>query len=301
MVEEVPAEGRKLQGSMTALVTPFAPDGAVDWECATRLADRQIEAGTDWLVPCATTGESPTLSPAERDRLLGLMIERARGKCGVLAYTGCNCTARTVQRTKRAAEMGADAAMVVAPYYNRPTPKGLFQHFAAVAEAVDLPLVLYNVPARTGVSIPNHVVVRLRQSYPHVAAIKHATGSVNGVTDLLQQCDIAVLSGDDSLIWPLMALGAVGAVSVLANLFPDLIKLLIGAGLEGDHRTGQPYHRKVADLAENLAAQGPNPLPMKAAMAAVGLIEEVFRLPLCPVDEDARAEIKALLRRHEIT
>lgn len=301
MVDGVPSKGRKLQGSMAALVTPFAPDGAVDWACAARLADRQIGAGTDWLVPCATTGESPTLSPEERDRLLGLMIERSRGKCGVLAYTGCNCTAETVRRTVRAAEMGADAAMVVAPYYNRPTPKGLFQHFAAVAEAVDLPLVLYNVPPRTGVSIPNDVVVRLRQSFPHVTAIKHATGSVNGVTDLLQQCDIAVVSGDDSLIWPLMALGAVGAVSVLGNLVPDLIESLVQAGLEGDLLTGQSYHRKVADLGESLAAQGPNPLPIKAAMAAVGLIEEVFRLPLCPVDAGARAEIKALLRRHEIT
>jgi 4-hydroxy-tetrahydrodipicolinate synthase len=301
MVDGTPAKGRKQQGSMTALVTPFAPDGAVDWACAARLAERQIEAGTHWLVPGATTGESPTLSCEERDRLLGLMIERARGRCGVLAYTGCNCTAETVQRTRCAAEMGADAGMIVAPYYNRPTPKGLFQHFAAVAEAVELPLVLYNVPARTGVSIPNDVVVRLRQTFPHITAIKHATGSVSGVTELLQQCDIAVLSGDDSLTWPLMALGAVGVVSVLGNLVPDVIESLIQAGLNGDLRGGQPYHRKVTDLAENLAVQGPNPLPIKAAMAAVGLIEEVFRLPLCPVDEGARVEIKALLRRHEIT
>jgi 4-hydroxy-tetrahydrodipicolinate synthase len=288
-----------LRGSMTALVTPFS-GGEVNFSQVDALIDRQIEAGTDWLVPCATTGESPTLTLAEREGILDRVIRRAAGRCRVLAATGCNCTAETIARTRRAADQGADAAMLVAPYYNRPTDEGLFRHYAAVAEAVELPLVLYNVPARTGVDISNDVVVRLRSQYPHVAAIKHATGRVDGVTDLLRRCDIAVLSGDDSLMWPLMALGAVGVVSVLGNLVPALVQSLVRAAVGEDYQGGLRYHQEVYDLAEGLGRHGPNPLPIKAAMALVGLIEEEFRLPLCPLGESARGEIKRLLRRHEL-
>jgi 4-hydroxy-tetrahydrodipicolinate synthase len=288
-----------LRGSMTALITPFR-NGEVDWPRLEELVDRQIEGGTDWLVPLGTTGETPTLTDEERGRILESVIARAAGRCPVMAGTGSNCTAATVEHTKRAALLGVDAALVVAPYYNRPTQEGLYRHFAALAEAVDLPIVLYNVPARTGVTISNDTIVRLREGFANIVAIKDATGNLDAMTDLSARCDIAVLSGDDSLTWPFMALGAVGVVSVLANLHPDLMKSLVSAALEGNMAAALQYHRKVYDLATGIGRYGPNPLPIKTAMAVAGLIAEEFRLPLCPLDGDAREGIARVLRRHEI-
>ena len=288
-----------MRGSMTALVTPFR-DGEIDWPCLDKLVDRQITGGTDWLVPLGTTGESPTLTRAERDKLLDAVIARAAGRCPVMAGTGSNNTAEAVNRTKHAASAGANAALVVAPSYNRPTPEGLFRHFAKVAESVDLPIVLYNVPARTGINIDNDVVVRLREDFSNIIAIKDATGNVDNVTDLLSRCDIAVLSGDDSLTWPFMALGAVGVISVIANLAPSLMKSLVTAALEGNASNTLQIHRKVYDLAVGIGRYGPNPLPIKTALAINGLIEEEFRLPLCPLDADSRAGIERVLHRHEM-
>ncbi|GAG34985.1 unnamed protein product, partial [marine sediment metagenome] len=218
---------------MTALVTPFR-DSDVDWPRLDALADRQIDAGTDWLVPCGTTGESPTLTPSEYQQVVEAVIARASGRCPVLVGTGTNSTAETIGRTKYAASVGADAALVVAPYYNRPTQEGLFRHFAKIAESVDLPIVLYNVPIRTGVAISNDVVVRLREGYANIQAVKHATGNLDDVTELLSRCDITVLSGDDCLTWPMMAVGAVGVISVLGNLCPGLLKSLVTAAREGN-------------------------------------------------------------------
>ncbi|UCC30586.1 MAG: 4-hydroxy-tetrahydrodipicolinate synthase [Phycisphaerales bacterium] len=288
-----------MRGSMTALVTPFR-GGEIDWPCVDKLIDRQIEGGTDWLVPLGTTGESPTLTRAERDKLLDAVIARTAGRCPVMAGTGSNNTAEAVNRTKQAASAGANAALVVAPSYNRPTPEGLFRHFAKVAESVDLPIVLYNVPARTGVNVDNDVVVRLFEDFTNIIAIKDATGNVDKVTDLHGRCDIAVLSGDDSLTWPLMALGAVGVVSVIANQAPPLMKSLVTAALAGNASDALQIHRKVYDLAVGIGRYGPNPLPIKTAMAINGLIEEEFRLPLCPLDADSRAGIERVLRRHEM-
>ncbi len=290
----------ELRGSMTALITPFA-GGEVDWPCLKRLVDRQISGGTDWLVALGTTAESPTLTRNERGKLLDVVIARAKGQCPVMAGTGSNNTADTVERTKRAAAAGADAALVVAPYYNRPTPEGLFRHYAAVAESVELPIVLYNVPARTGVNINNDVVVRLRERFPNIVAIKDATGNVDSITDLRTRCDIAVLSGDDALTWPMMSLGAVGVISVVANIAPSLMKSLVTAGLRGDRSAVLPLHRKVHDIAIGIGRYGPNPLPIKTGMAQAGLIVEEFRLPLCPLDAEARAGIAEVLHRHEIT
>lgn len=292
-------ESASLRGSMTALVTPFHGE-EVDWPRLDALVDRQIDAGTDWLVPCGTTGEAPTLTQSEYQQVVEAVIARASGRCPVLVGTGTNSTAEATRRTKYAASAGAGAALIVAPYYNRPTQEGLFRHFARIAESVDIPIVLYNVPARTGVSITNDVVVRLHEAYPHVAAIKDATGSVDGVTNLLSRCDVTVLSGDDSLTWPMMAVGAVGVISVLSNLCPALLKSLVTAAREGNHLAALQYHQKVYDLAEGFGRLGPNPLPIKAAMALCGLLEEEFRLPLCPLDDPAHAEIERLLRRHEL-
>jgi 4-hydroxy-tetrahydrodipicolinate synthase len=288
-----------VRGAMTALITPFC-NGELDSPRLDTLVVRQIAGGTDWLVPCGTTGESPTLTADEHRRVLDAVIASAAGRCPVMAGTGTNATAETVRRTREASAAGADAALVVAPYYNRPTAEGLYRHFATVAEATDLPIVLYNVPFRTGVSIPNDVVVRLREAFPRIVAIKHATGSVDGVTELLSQSDIAVLSGDDALTYPLMCLGAVGVISVVANIRPSLLKSLVTAVLEGNHPAASRCHKKVFDMAEGIGRFGPNPLPVKTAMAIVGLIEEEFRLPLCPLGPEARAGIEKVLRRHEV-
>ena len=292
------AKGGHVHGSMTALVTPFR-DGEVDWPCVDQLVDNQIEGGTDWLVPLGTTGETPTLSEKECGELLDRVLVRSAGRCPVMAGTGTNDTAGAVTRTRWAASAGVDAALVVTPCYNRPTPEGLYRHFAAVAESVDLPIVLYNVPARTGVNLGNDVVVRLREAYSNIVAIKDASGTVNHVTDLRARCDIAVLSGDDALTWPFMALGAVGVISVIANLAPSLMKSLVTVAREGTAADVWPLHHRVYDLAAGIGRFGPNPLPIKTAMAVGGLIQEEFRLPLCPLGADAREGITEVLRRHE--
>ena len=290
---------RIARGAMTALVTPFR-NGLVDWSRLEALVERQVSGGIDWLVPCGTTGETPTLSKAERQRVVETVSSQAMGRCGIMVGTGSNNTATAVSQTKDAADAGADAALVVAPYYNRPTQEGLFRHFAAIAERVDIPIVLYNVPPRTGVHIGNGVVIRLRERFPHIVAIKHATGSLDGVTELLRECDIKVVSGDDALNWPLMALGAVGTISVISNLCPSLVKSQVVAALEGDHSAATKHHRKVSDLATAFGRLGPNPLPIKTAMAVVGLLEEEFRLPLCPLDAEAHSRIESIMKRHEL-
>jgi len=290
----------EITGSMTALVTPFK-NGAIDFDCLASLVDRQIKGGTDWLVPCGTTGESPTLSHEEHDRVIEQVIESSAGRCPVMAGAGANCTTEAVRLSEHAAKAGAGAILSVVPYYNRPSQQGLFQHFARVAEAVDIPVVLYNVPVRTGRALDNETVARLRQSYPNIAAIKHATGQVAGVDELLRTCDISVLSGDDALTWPLMALGATGVISVIANLVPQWMKELVKAGHAGNRAQVLPIHRKVQELAEALAKFGPNPIPIKTAMAIAGLIEEEFRLPLCPLDSHDRALLEKALCHHELT
>ena len=295
-----PATGRTarwaVHGTCTALVTPFR-DGAVDEPALRALVGRQLAAGVDWLVPLGTTGETPTLTADERQRVLERVLEWSAGRSGVLVGTGTNATASTIERTRRAAEAGADAALVVTPYYNRPPAEGLYRHFAAVADAVDLPLVLYDVPARTGRALPLEVVVRLRTQYPHVVALKHATGAVAGVTELRQACDIVVLSGDDALTWPLLALGAQGVVSVVSNLWPELMKSLVDLGRAGRVDEARAVHERVQALADALGRFGPNPVPIKTALALAGLMAEEFRLPLCPLSAANRVQLADALRQ----
>ncbi|MFQ5414547.1 MAG: 4-hydroxy-tetrahydrodipicolinate synthase [Phycisphaerae bacterium] len=289
----------RLRGAMTALVTPFRGED-VDWDRLGALVEFQVSGGIDWLVPCGTTGESPTLSHAEHEKVLDAVLERSAGRCPVLAGAGSNCTSEAIRLTRHAKSAGADAVMLVAPYYNRPSPEGLFRHFAAVADAVDVPIVLYNVPFRTGVAIGNDVVVRLRAAYPHVIGIKHATGSVDGVTELASRCDIAVLSGDDALTLPLLSLGAVGVISVVANIVPGWMKSLVDTWRDGAPAIALGWHRRITDLADGLAVHGPNPIPIKTAMALRGMLTEAFRLPLCPMGAAARSAVAALLGRHEL-
>lgn len=290
---------RPLGGSMTALITPFA-DGKIDWKALDALIDRQIEGGTDWIVALGTTAESPTLTLDERKNILSRVIERSNGRCGVLAGTGSNNTAATVEMSRMARDLGADAVMIVAPYYNKPPQEGLFRHFAAVAEAVTCPVVLYNVPPRTAVAISNETIIRLRQAYQNIAAVKHATGTVAGVTELRSQCDIAIISGDDSLTWPLMALGAIGVIGVVNNLVPAWMKSLVTAAMNGNRAAALDAHARISELADGIAPFGPNPIPIKTAMSICGLCKEEFRLPLCALGTDDRGRIESLIRRMEI-
>ena len=296
----IPTTKETFRGLMTALVTPFR-DGEVDFAAMDKLVGLQIDEGVDWLIPCGTTGESPTLAENEHERILETVIARAAGRRPVMAGTGTNNTATTIRHTRRAAELGASAALIVTPYYNRPTQEGLFRHYAAVAESAELPIVLYNVPVRTGVHLTNDTVVRLREKFPHIVALKDASGTVDNITELLARCDITVLSGDDALTLSMMSLGAVGVISVLSNLVPALMKSLVEAAASGRFAAARTYHRKVHDLAVGLARLGPNPVPIKTAMAACGMIRGEFRLPLCPLDSESRTGIERLLRRHEIT
>lgn len=291
--------GRALEGSMTALVTPFS-HGEVDWARWPALIDRQIDAGTDWIVPIGTTGESPTLSSNERDRMVSIAVERARGRAGVLVGTGTNCTRETVLRSKRAAELGADAVMVVAPYYNRPPQEGLYCHFSAVAESVDVPMVLYNVPPRTAVTIECDTIERLVNDHPSIVAVKDATGQATNAADLTARCGVRVLCGDDVLTLPFIALGGCGVISVLSNLAPELMKALVDASRRGALEEARSLHTRVAAIASGLSKVGPNPIGIKTAMAIRGLCEEEFRLPLCPAAASVRAELEEVLDRAEV-
>jgi len=283
-----------LRGTLTALVTPFR-DGELDLPALERLVERQLDAGVDGLVPCGTTGESPTLSEAEHREVVSCVVRLARGRVPVLAGSGTNCTAKTVDLARLNADCGADALLVVAPYYNKPSQEGLFQHFSAVAAATELPIVLYNIPGRCGVEISVETIKRLHAAHQNIVAVKHATGSVGGAADLMAACDIAVLSGDDPLTLPLMSIGAVGVISVLSNLAPRAVKRLTDAVLKGDLAATRTAHRKLYPLAKALLSLDTNPIPIKTALALRGLCTDEFRLPLCGLSEDNRRKLARLL------
>ncbi len=287
---------KPIHGTITALITPFH-DGRIDYHTLEKLVERQIEAGVDALVPCGTTGESPTLRGEEHDEVIACVIRTARGRVPVVAGTGTNDTAETVRRTRLAAEIGASAALLVNPYYNRPTQSGLSEHFAQVAQAVPIPLVLYNIPGRTGVELSVATIARLHERFPRIVAVKHATGRVDDAAELLQASPIDVLSGDDPLTWPLMALGAVGVVSVLSNLAPRSVKRLTDAALSGDLAAARAAHRVLFPLARALLSLETNPIPIKTAMALRGLCAEEFRLPMTPIAPENRVRLVELLER----
>jgi len=287
------------KGTMVALVTPFK-DGRVDWSALDRLVDFHLESGTDALVPCGTTGESPTLSHEEHDAVIEAVIHRAAGRVPVIAGTGSNSTAEALRLTRHAREAGADAALMVAPYYNKPTPEGLYRHFAQIAEEVDIPIILYNIPGRCGVEIPPATIARLCRDYPKIIGVKHATGRTDDASELSTLCDIAILSGDDSMTLPLMAIGGVGVISVIANIVPKEMKALTDAALAGDFKTARMQHRKLFALAKDMLSLETNPIPIKTAMAMKGMLAEEFRLPLCPMSPANREKLAASLKAHGV-
>jgi 4-hydroxy-tetrahydrodipicolinate synthase len=290
------SKGRIFAGCTVALVTPFR-DGELDVEGMRRLVAWHIEQGTPVLSPVGTTGESPTLSHAEHERIIALVVEQAAGRAKVLAGTGSNATAEAVRLTRFAKKAGADGALLVSPYYNRPTQEGLYAHYAKIAESVDLPMVLYNVPARTGRNVEPETVERLAKLGP-IVAIKEASGSLDQVSDIINRTDLTVLSGDDSLTLPMLAVGAEGVVSVVANLVPRDVMALLEAFAGGDLAAARRHHAKLFPLCRDLLGLAPNPVPVKTALDLLGRGSGELRLPLCAPDERGRDALGRTLARY---
>ena len=292
-----------LRGAFTALVTPFTSDGAVDEAAFRRLVRWQILAGIDGLVPCGTTGEAPTLTAAERERLIAATVEVAserpsRDRVRIVAGTGTNDTAATIAATRRAAEHGADAALVVAPYYNRPDARMLDAHFRAVADDGDLPIVVYNVPSRTGTNVDAATFLRLAE-HPRVIAVKEASGNLEQIATICRDRprDVAVLAGDDAWTLPILALGGDGVVSVASNEIPGDMVALCDAAAAGDWDGARRIHARWLPLFLGNFRGGPNPVPAKAAMSMMGLIDgDAVRAPLLPLESEARAAMAVMLR-----
>jgi 4-hydroxy-tetrahydrodipicolinate synthase len=282
-------------GVGTALITPFTTSGAVDDAAVKRLARRQIDAGVHFLVPCGTTGETPTLSDAEKRRVVELVVEEARGQVPVLAGAGGYDTKEVVHAAKQMHQAGASGLLSVTPYYNKPTPEGLFQHFSAVADATPLPIVLYNVPGRTGCNMDAATVARLA-TIPRVVGVKEASGNVQQMAEILRAVpnDFLVLSGDDALTLPLMAIGGRGIISVASNELPAEMAQMVEAAERGDYQTARAMHHRLLPLLLVNFIES-NPGPVKWAMAAMGLCEEVYRLPMVPPRPASKERILGVL------
>ena len=300
---EPPTSLPRIRGALTALVTPFTADGAVDEEAFQRLVRWQILAGIDGLVPCGTTGESPTLSESERDRLIELTVAVAgerpsRERLTIVAGTGTNDTAATIRATRRAARLGADAALVVAPYYNRPDARMLDAHYRAVADDGALPIVVYNVPSRTGTNVDADTFLRLAE-HPRVVAVKEASGNLEQIARICRDrpAGVAVLAGDDAWTLPILALGGDGVVSVASNQVPGEMGALCDAARAGDWDRARRIHERWLPLFGANFRGGPNPVPAKAALMLMGLLEtDRVRAPLLPLEDDARRHLQATLR-----
>lgn len=290
------AKGRMFAGVTVALVTPFR-DGEVDYPGLKALVEWQIEQGTKILSPVGTTGESPTLSHDEHERVIATVIEAAAGRAKVMAGTGSNSTAEAIRLTRFAAKAGADAALLVAPYYNRPTQDGLYAHFAKIADSVELPQVLYNIPGRTGRNVEPETIERLA-SFGPIVAVKEAAGSLDQVSDLVARTDLTILSGDDSLTLPMLAVGGSGVVSVVGNLVPKDVRALIDAFQSGDIIEARRIHLKLFPLCRDLLGLAINPVPIKGALALLGRGNGELRLPLLPIDEKGTVALRKSLERY---
>jgi 4-hydroxy-tetrahydrodipicolinate synthase len=283
-------------GVGTALITPFARSGALDEAAIKRLARRQIDAGVHFLVPCGTTGETPTLSGAERRRVVELVVEEAAGRVPVVAGAGGYDTKEVVQAAREMEKAGADGLLSVTPYYNKPTPEGLFQHFSAVADATPLPIVLYNVPGRTGCNVDAATCARLA-TIPNLVAVKEASGNIQQMVEICSAVpdDFVVLSGDDALTLPLMAVGGKGIISVASNEIPREMVEMVEAAARGDYQTARRVHVRILPLMLGNFVES-NPGPVKFAMAAMGLCEEVFRLPMVSPRPASQQKILGILK-----
>jgi len=283
-------------GCGTALVTPFTRSGALDEAGVRRLARRQIDAGIHFLVPCGTTGETPTLTPEERLRVVEIIVEEAKGKVPVLAGAGGYNTLEVIEAAQQMARAGADGILSVAPYYNKPTPDGLYQHYKAIADAVPLPVIVYNVPGRTGVNVDVVTITRL-SAVPNIVGVKEASGNMTQMCEICRAVpsDFLVLSGDDALTLPVMSVGGRGIVSVASNEVPSEMARMVESAETGDFAAARKLHFDLLPLMQINFIES-SPIPVKAAMAMMGLLEEIYRLPLVPPRPASRERIAQVLR-----
>jgi 4-hydroxy-tetrahydrodipicolinate synthase len=287
---------RPFTGCGTALVTPFRRDGSLDESAVSRLAKRQIDAGIHFLVPCGTTGECPTLTEEEQTRVVELVVAEAASRVPVLAGAGGYNTQEVIHAARRMRAAGADGILSVTPYYNKPTPEGLFQHYSAIAEAIDMPIVIYNVPGRTGCNVDPATIARL-SGVRNIVGVKEASGNI---TQMCEVCaavpdDFIVLSGDDALTLPLMAIGGRGIVSVASNEIPAEMSRLVEIAERGDFASARALHQRLLPLLLVNFIES-NPIPVKSAMASLGLLEEVYRLPMVPPRPASKQQIEAVLQ-----
>jgi 4-hydroxy-tetrahydrodipicolinate synthase len=281
-------------GAMVALITPFN-GGEVDFNTLDELVRFHLKSGTDGIAPCGTTGESPTLSHPEHKQVIERVVKTVGGKVPVIAGTGSNSTAEAIELTAFAKKVGADASLQVTPYYNKPTQEGFFQHFSAIAEEVDLPMVLYNIPGRCGAGMTPQTIARLSK-IENIVAVKEATGQLDFVSEVANLCDITILSGDDSLTLPICSVGGKGVISVMANIVPGDVKEMTDLILEGDFVSARKWHNKLFKLSKTMLSMATNPIPIKAAMAMLGMASEEMRLPMTPLDDSQKETLRKLLK-----
>jgi 4-hydroxy-tetrahydrodipicolinate synthase len=283
-------------GAMTALITPFR-DGQVDFETLDELIEFQIEGGIDGIVPVGTTGECPTLSHDEHKKVIERVVKTVAGQVPVIAGAGSNSTAEAIELTQFAKKVGADATLQVDPYYNKPTQEGFYQHFKAIAEEVDLPIILYDIPGRCGAGMTVDTIVRLAE-IENIVGIKDATGQMDHVSEIATRCNMTILSGDDSMTLPIAAVGGKGVISVVSNIAPADVKALTDAILEGDFTSALKWHKKLFALSRGMLSLASNPIPVKAAMAMLNLSGEEMRLPLVPMEESKKAVLRKTLQEY---
>ncbi|MDA3956417.1 4-hydroxy-tetrahydrodipicolinate synthase [Oceanispirochaeta sp.] len=283
-------------GVFTALVTPFNEKKEIDRDCLKKIVQFQLSKGISGLVPVGTTGESPTVSHEENMDVIEIVVKEVNGKVPVIAGTGSNSTDEAIRMTKIAKHIGADASLQVAPYYNKPTQEGLYQHFMTIADAVDLPMMIYNVQGRSAVNINTDTLMRLAK-HENIVAVKEASGDLNQMMEVIRRkpADFDVLSGDDNLALPLILLGGTGVVSVTSNIIPKWMEEMVQAARKGDLDKAKRIHYELLPLFQTMFIET-NPIPVKTAMAAMGLLEEVFRLPLCQAAESSKTIIREVLK-----
>jgi 4-hydroxy-tetrahydrodipicolinate synthase len=292
--------GSQFAGLSVAIVTPFV-DGKLCVETLKQQIEFQIDAGTTCIVPCGTTGESPTLSHPEHERVISETIQISSGRIKVMAGTGSNSTNEAISLTEWAAKEGADASLQVAPYYNKPTQEGFFQHYRAISEAVDIPHCIYNIPGRSGKNIEPATITRIADECQNMVMVKEATGSLDQASQILATTDLTVLSGDDSLTLPLMSVGAEGIVSVVGNIVPQDVIELVNAFNSGDLQKAQALHLKLFPLCRDLLSIATNPIPVKAAMAELGRDTGDLRLPMTPLDQEQLAFLRQTLETYGLS
>ena len=285
------------KGAITAIVTPFTENGELDEEALRRLVEFQIKNKIDGIVPCGTTGESPTLDHEEHGRVIEIVVDAAKGTVPIIAGAGSNSTRHAIEMTRQAADLGADASLHVPPYYNKPTQEGIYRHFSEIAKAVDLPIIAYNIQGRTAVNIETSTLARLAKEYSNITGVKEASGNISQMMDVINELpkNFAVISGDDNLTLPLMALGGTGVISVASNIIPREMHELCEYALNGNFEKARKMHYELLPLFKGIFIET-NPIPIKAALAMKGMIKESYRLPMCEMKAENKEKLRKILK-----